>query len=204
MTRNIPFVCCTYTNSCGALSPSQYSSVSIEDEKTAFRAVEELFRLGHRRIAALLSEADDRSVSELRYNGYLRALKNHGIALDERLVVCSGDFSMPSAYRATQELLRRDAAFTALFCISDSMAIAAMRALQDAGLSVPERCSVISIDGLEMAEYTNPRLTTLRQPMELMGRESVETLVNLIEGRSAHTQTVVEATLLRGNSVRDI
>lgn len=201
---NVPFVCCAYTNSYGNLLPNQYSSVSVEDEETAFRAVEELYRLGHRRIAALISEIDDRAVSELRYNGYLRALKEHDLPLDERLVVCAGDFSMPSAYRATEELLRRGEDFTALFCISDSMAIAAMRALEDAGRSVPEHCSVIGIDGLEMSEYTNPRLTTLRQPMEQMGRESVETLVNLIEGRSGHAQITVEASLVKGNSVCEI
>ena len=201
---NVPFVCCSYTNSYGDLSPTQYSSVSIEDEETAYRAVDELYRLGHRRIAALISEVDDRAVSELRYHGYLRALKERGLSMDEQLVVCAGDFSMPSAYRATQELLRREVDFTALFCISDSMAIAAMRALEDGGRSVPEHCSVIGIDGLEMSEYTNPRLTTLRQPMELMGRESVETLVNLIEGRSAHEQITVEASLVKGNSVREI
>lgn len=201
---NVPFVCCAYTNSYGNLSPARYSSVSVEDEETAFRAVEELYRLGHRRIAALLSEADDRAVSELRYHGYRRALREHGLPLEEELVVCAGDFSMPSAYRATQELLRRGADFTALFCISDSMAIAAMRALEDAGRSVPEQCSVIGIDGLDLAEYTNPRLTTLRQPTELMGRESVEKLVNLIEGRSGHAQITVEASLVQGNSVRAI
>lgn len=199
---NVPFVCCAYTNSYGNLSPSRYSSVSVEDEATAFRAVEELYQLGHRRIAALLSEADDRAVSELRYHGYLRALRAHDLPLNENLVVCAGDFSMPSAYRAAQELLRRETDFTALFCISDSMAIAAMRALEDAGRSVPADCSVIGIDGLEMAEYTNPRLTTLRQPMELMGQQSVEKLVDLIEGRSGHAQLTVEASLLRGNSVR--
>jgi LacI family transcriptional regulator len=84
------------------------------------------------------------------------------------------------------------------------LAIAAMRALEDAGRSVPEHCSVIGIDGLEMSEYTNPRLTTLRQPMEQMGRESVETLVNLIEGRSGHAQITVEASLVKGNSVCEI
>ncbi len=199
-----PFVCCSYTNSYGNLSPNQYSSVSVEDEETAYRAVTELYQLGHRRIAVLLSEADDRTISELRYHGYQRALKEHGIPLNERLVVCAGDFSMPSAYRATEELLRRGEDFTALFCISDSMAIAAVRALEDAGRSVPEHCSVIGIDGLEMSEYTNPRLTTLRQPMEQMGRESVATLVNLIEGRSGHVQITVEASLVKGNSVRAI
>lgn len=198
---NVPFVCCSYTNSYGNLDKTEYSSVSIEDEQTAFLAVESLYRMGHRRIAALISEKDDRSVSELRYCGYLRALRSCGVEADEDLVACAGNYDMPGAYRAVQELLQRGKEFTALFCISDSMAIAAMRALKDNGLSVPQSCSVISIDGLEMSEYTDPRLTTFSQPMELMGRESVRTLVDLIEGHSVHKQITVAAVLKEGGSV---
>ena len=201
---NVPFVCCSYTNSYGNLDKTEYSSVSIEDEQTAFLAVESLYRMGHRRIAALISEKDDRSVSELRYSGYLKALKTYGVEPDDELVICAGNYDMPGAYRAVKEMLQRRKDFTALFCISDSMAIAAMRALKDCGCSVPENCSVISIDGLEMAEYTDPRLATLAQPMEQMGRESVETLVNLIEGHSVHKQLTVQATLKAGGSVRPI
>lgn len=201
---NVPFVSCSYTNNYGNLPDDRYSSVSIEDEETAFCAVEYLYRLGHRRIAALLSEKDDRSVSELRYSGYLKALKAHGLEPDDGLVTCAGSFTMPAAYRTTKELLERRDDFTALFCISDSMAIAAMRALKDCGRSVPGDFSVIGIDGLEMAGYTDPRLTTLAQPMELMGQESVRTLVNLIEGHSPHKQITVQAVLKEGGSVRTV
>ena len=166
--------------------------------------MEYLYRLGHRRIAVLLSEKDDRSVSELRYSGYRKALKAHDLEADDGLVACAGSFTMSAAYRAVKELLEKRNDFTALFCISDSMAIAAMRALKDCGRSVPGDCSVIGIDGLEMTDYTDPRLTTLSQPMELMGKESVQTLVDLIEGRSAHKQVTVQATLKEGGSVRTI
>ena len=200
---NVPFVCCSYTNSYGDLSRSRYSSVSVEDEKTAAAAVEELYRRGHRRIAALISETDDRSISELRYAGYRRALQERGLPEEDALVACAGSFRMADAYHATEALLRR-AEFTALFCISDSMAVAAIRALRDGGRSVPGDCSVISIDGLEIAEYTTPRLTTLRQPGELMGRKSVENLLGIIEGRREHSQTIVEASLLEGESVASV
>ena len=79
-----------------------------------------------------------------------------------------------------------------------------LRALKDCGRSVPDDCSVIGIDGLEMTEYTDPRLTTFSQPMELMGQESVQTLVSLIEGRSHHKQITVQAALKEGGSVRAI
>ena len=66
---NVPFVCCSYSNHYGTLRDEMYSSVSIEDEEEAYRAVMELYRRGHRRIAALVSRPDDRSISQLRYQG---------------------------------------------------------------------------------------------------------------------------------------
>ena len=85
-TITVPFVCCSFTNSFGTLSRGEYSSVSIEDVGAASRAVRELHRLGHRRIAALISETGDRSISELRYHGYARALREFGLEPDEALV----------------------------------------------------------------------------------------------------------------------
>ena len=71
---NVPFVCCSYTNRYGDLDDDEYSSVSIADEDEAYKAVNELYRNGHRRIAALISTPDDWSISQLRYRGYRRAL----------------------------------------------------------------------------------------------------------------------------------
>ena len=81
---NVPFVCCTYTNAYGTLDPSKYSSVSIADEQEAYRAVMELAKKGHRRIAALTADPDDSSISQLRYSGYARALRELGIPPEER------------------------------------------------------------------------------------------------------------------------
>ena len=100
-----------------------------------------------------------------------------------------------------QRRLLAGAQFTALFAISDNMAIGAMRALREAGRRIPEDCSVIAIDGLTISDYINPALTTLCQPMEHMGRRSVEILLDMVGGpirETAHT------TLRTGESVRDI
>src|SRR5699024_6952153 len=104
-TITVPFVCCSFTNSFGTLSRSEYSSVSVEDAETAARAVRELHRLGHRRIAALVSETDDRSISELRYRGYAKALREFGLEPDPALVASAGSFGMRDAYEATMRLL---------------------------------------------------------------------------------------------------
>lgn len=203
-TITVPFVCCSFTNSFGTLSKSEYSSVSIEDVETAHRAVRELHRLGHRRIAALVSATDDRSISELRYHGYARALREFGLEPEPELVACAGSFGMHDAYAATQRLLDSGAEFTAIFAISDMMAIAAIKALEDRGRSVPESCSVIAIDGLELSEFTRPTLTTLCQPRERMGAESVRILMEMIEGRGGNRQVLLKPELRPGGSVRAV
>lgn len=197
----VPFVCCSYTNSFGSLDRESYSSVTIEDELAAERAVNELLRLGHRRIACLVAETDDRSISELRYRGYLKALKKYGVEPDDTLVARSGSFSMEDAYTATRKLMESGSDFSAIFSISDAMAIAAIKALDDCGRSVPGDCSVIAIDGLTLSEYMRPTLTTLCQPMARMGEESVKILLDVMSGREKSRHIVVETQLRVGASV---
>lgn len=178
--------------------------MSIADEEEACRAVTELYRCGHRRIAALVSGTEDRSISQLRYQGYVRALAAHGLPLEQELVIEAGSFDIRQSYLAMQRRLLAGAQFTALFAISDNMAIGAMRAMREAGRRIPEDCSVIAIDGLTISDYINPALTTLCQPMEHMGRRSVEILLDMVEHRGGPIRETAHTTLRTGESVRDI
>ena len=201
---NVPFVCCTYTNSYGTLRQTEYSSVSIADEQEAYRAVMELHKNGHSRIAALTADPDDSSISQLRYLGYLRALHELGLKPREGDLICAADFTIATAYDAMRERLRSPADFTAVFAIADDMAIGAMRALRESGRSIPEDCSVIAIDGINVSEYIHPMLTTLCQPMAAMGDTSVEILLDMIEGRGGNRHVTLPTTLREGQSVRHI
>ena len=200
---NVPFVCCSYTNAYGTLEAGDYSSVSIADEQEAYRAVMELHKNGHTRIAALTADPDDSSISQLRYSGYARALRDMGIPHEAEDVIRCTDFTIEAAYLAMRERLTRSADFTAVFAIADDMAIGAMRALRESGRSIPEDCSVIAIDGLTVSEYIYPMLTTLCQPTEEMGTKSVEILLDVIRGGEQRHLTV-PTTLRAGESVRDL
>lgn len=200
---NVPFVCCSYTNSYGTLDPDKYSSVSIADEQEAYRAVMELAQMGHHRIAALTADPDDCSISQLRCSGYTRALRELGIAPEAEDIIRADDFTIEAAYRAMKERLTRPADFTAVFAIADDMAIGAMRALRESGRSVPEDCSIIAIDGLTVSEYIYPMLTTLCQPTDEMGTKSVEILLGVIRG-GAHKHLTLPTSLRTGQSVRDL
>lgn len=201
----VPYVCCSYSNVFGSLDPNRYSSISIDDHKTAYRAVSHLIDLGHRRIVALVPSRDDRSISELRCNGYLAALSDHGIPFDPALLKCTdGRFDIENAYAGMNALLDSGAEFSAVFALSDTFAIAAIKALHDHGRQVPEDCSVIAIDGLAVSAYTLPTLTTLIQPAGQMGKESVEILLNILENGGPTRHVRLEAILREGGSVRAV
>ena len=204
LSLNVPFVCCSYSNQYGSLLRSEYSSVSIADEEEAYRAVMELYQAGHRRIAVLLSEPDDKSISQLRYQGYVRALSKCGIPLDDDLVIRTHTFDIQAGYVATAQALRKGTQFTAIFSISDIMAIGAMRALREAGLEIPRDCSLIAIDGLEFTDYIHPQLSTLCQPKEELGRRSVDILLDMIQQRGHHRQEILPTIYRVGASVRRI
>ena len=199
----VPFVCCTFTNRFGTLEEDAFSSVSIDDEAAACEAVRYLIERGHRRIAILLDDKSDRSISELRYRGYEAALREAGLEPDPALTVETGGFEMSSAYRGVRELLDSGVDFTAIFAVADNLALAAMKALTDAGLTLPDDCSVIAIDGIEFSEYASPTLTTFVQPKQEMGEEAVRLLLRMIEGRRGG-QLVLPTTLRAGGSVRRI
>ena len=198
----VPYVCCSYTNCFGSLREEDYSSVSIDDYRTAYAAVEELIKLGHRRIAALVPGCSDRSISELRYNGFRAALRDNGIDFDPTLLVQTGGFEMQETYRGMSQLLERGADFSAVFTLSDTTALAAIKALNDHGRHVPEDCSVIAIDGLRVSEYVIPTLTTMVQPVEEMGRQSVQILTDVLEKGAPTRHLRLEARLRPGASVK--
>ncbi len=197
----VPFVCCTFTGSFGSLDKTTYSSVSIDDYTEAYQAVKSLIDHGHRRIAVLLESTSDHSISELRYRGYCDALQDAGIPLDSTLVAQCGSFEMFDVYKATKRLIARCQDFTALFTISDLMAMAAIKALHSHGRRVPEDCSVISIDGIELTRYTVPTLTSLVQPGTELGTHAVRILVDVLEGKGTHRHLRLSTTLREGETV---
>ena len=154
----VPYVCCSYSNCFGTLREEDFSSVTVDDHKTAYQAVESLIKLGHRRIAVLLPSCDDRSVSELRYNGYCAALRDNGIAFDSALVAeTGGGFEMPESYTGMCRLIDSGADFSAVFTLSDTMAIAAMKALEDRGRRVPDGTAVQCTDVWNVSSHRRGR-----------------------------------------------
>ena len=194
----IDLPCVLVTDDAAGMPFENLSSVSSDDVLAGRLAVESLIRLGHRRFAVIGGDRDVSDTSRLRYQGCMEAFRDHGIAFDGELDYEGVRFSYGDGYRAARNLLARGREFTALFAMSDVMAIGAIRALRDAGLRVPEDISVMGFDGLEVADYTAPRLATIHQPVEEIADHSIRILRENIEGaRPPRYETVPVSVLLR-------
>ena len=204
----IPYVLCTFAPEKSVLTP-QVNYISIDDEEESFRIVDYLCELGHKKIAIIRPIYSDRGIGRSRYNGYVRALKKHGIEVDQGLVLYMKDdieaFTPANGYVVTRELLESGREFTAIFALSDTTAIGACKALLEAGKRIPEDYSVVGFDGIEMANYYHPSLTTICQPKEEMARASIKMLLDLIEDRPVKkNQQIFEAQLQVGESTREL
>ena len=189
--QRIGVPCVLVTNDASGLGFDNLSSVSSDDVLAGRTAIEQLVTLGHRQIAVIGGDLLTSDISRLRYQGCMEAFKEHGIAFDPEQDYESIRYSFEEGYRGAKRLLEKNRKFTALFAVSDVMAIGAIRALRDAGLRVPEDVSVIGFDGLDMGRYTVPTLSSIRQNGDAMARGSVELLLeNIKADRQPRHETV--------------
>ena len=192
------------TNDATGLPFANLSSVSLDNVGAARMAVEHLIDLGHRKFAVVGGIRVHSDTTELRYKGCLEAFAAHNISFDDDLDYCPSYFSFGDGYRATKKLLEKKRDFTALFAMSDVIAIGAIRALRDAGLRVPEDISVVGFDGLTMGEYTVPKLTTVCQPIEEMAQRSITLLQENIASPREPRYEQVAVTLRDRESAKKI
>ncbi|MEA3334648.1 MAG: LacI family DNA-binding transcriptional regulator [Chloroflexota bacterium] len=142
-------------------------TVLADNARGGWLATRHLIEIGHRRIGCI-SAPVNLTLSAERVDGYRQALQEAGIPIDEALIV-PGNFNLGGGYRATQQLLALGEPPTALFSGNDLMAVGAICAACEAGRHVPVDLSVVGFDDIPLALYTNPPLTTIRQPNYNMG-----------------------------------
>ncbi|MGE5483111.1 MAG: LacI family DNA-binding transcriptional regulator, partial [Bacteroidota bacterium] len=138
-------------------------------------AVEHLIRLGHRDIG-FVGGIPNLLVVQDRLAGYKQALETYGLPLREEWVV-ETDFTELSGLVAVRSLLNQRPRPTALFCVDDLLAIAALQAAEELGLHVPEDVAVLGVNDDPLAKLVRPRLTTIRVPMTDMGAVAAQLLL---------------------------
>ena len=196
---------CVLVTSDGSDLPFENLSSVCCDENQAVRlAIRELIGMGHRQIAIIGGYRDRSDTARRRFEGCLAAFEESGIAYDPEQDYASARFSYSAGYQAAEELLRRERSYTAIFCMADVMAMGAIRALSDHGLRVPEDISVVGFDGLPITEFIVPRLSTVRQSVELLAQHSTDLLCRNVAGHSQATHEVIPAQLLWRESTRPL
>lgn len=172
--RNFPFVLIDHQGTgqdCPAVGASNWQG--------AYNATEYLIKLGHTRIGFITGSMDLGAASD-RLDGYESALRIHHIPTDPRLIY-NGSFFQPDGYAGASVLLEIDRPPTAIFASNDVMAMGAMDAVWRRGLRVPEDVSIVGFDDIPQAASVRPALTTVRQPLEQMGRVATQMLLDLLK-----------------------
>ena len=176
-----------------------FAHVGIDNTAAAADATRFLIGLGHRRILHLTGPANSMLTSQ-RAAGYQQAMHEAGLAT--ALASRGGDFTIASGYKAARALLATGDLPDALFCANDEMAIGAMNALVGGGISVPGDISVIGLDDIAFAAWSNPPLTTIRQPRRTIGQLAMKELLAQIDGAPPSAPVHVAHDIIERNSTR--
>lgn len=175
-------------------APEGTLSIAATNFQGAFDAAQHLLALGHRRIATITGSLDqDNAIARLA--GFQAAMLQAGLRVDDDLVI-RAHYGMDQGLAATNTLLALAQPPTAIFAASDDTAIGAIHALHEHGLRIPDDISVIGFDDLPPAGWTDPPLTTIRQPLAQMGAAAVDALVQLRLGRTPAARTELSTTLV--------
>lgn len=196
--------CVLVTNDASQFPFPNLSSVSSDDKLAGRMAIEHLISLGHRNIAIIAGDHTHSDIGRLRYEGAMEAFREHGISFDPETDCETVRYTCPDGYKAARQLLERSRGFTAIFAMSDVMAVGAIRGLRDEGKRVPEDISVVGFDGLELGEFTIPRLASVSQNLKELADRSFRMLLNNIESNSAAQYEVLPVSLLDRESARKI
>lgn len=183
--------------------PNDYDgpAVMLDNLKAGRLAGEHLLGLGHRRVAHIGGPKGLRLARE-RFGGFQQALEAWNLE-PHSCVREEGIFNCQSGYLAMQRLLACRPQPTAVFAANDLMAIGAMRAVDEAGLCVPQDISIVGVDDIEVAAFQTPPLTTIQQPFTQLATCGVQLLLEILAGKElAHPQIVIEPTLIVRQSTR--
>jgi len=178
----------------GKIDYKEANYVDAENRRGAYQAVSHLINLGHKRIA-YIGGSFEFVFNQERFEGYLSALRDHNLEYGKELTMESIS-TQESGYEAMRKILKSSSIPTAVFAANDLDAIGAMKAIKDKGLRIPEDISLIGFDDIQLASYTEPSLTTVRQPIYEMGITAISLLVRLIEEKEKRPSRVEMPTQL--------
>lgn len=198
---DIPVVFTTVNAESSALRHA--SSVAVDDRNMGRLVGEELLSLGHRHIAVFGSNPVAGDSLAMRFQGFCEAYRERGLVYEQDYFR-ETRFSYDAGYETARAFFSEHPETTALFAMSDTVAVGAIRALNDLGRKVPEEISVVGFDGIDITRYTVPRLTTIEQPVDEIARRSVNLLLDMMENNASPRHILVTAEFRKRESVAPV
>lgn len=180
------------------------SSVSTDNYEASLFSASYLINNGHKKIGVIGGNIEDSIVSHNRYKGFLQAMKNANLEFDYEQSYEISKYSLEGGYVAVDRLLEKNPDITAIYTMSDVMAIGACRRLADKGIKVPDQISVIGFDGIEAGYYFVPRLTTIKQMKNDLVDKGLSVLIDSIENNSSSVHERVPFEFVEGESVKKL
>ena len=179
------------------VADKNYVVVGGDNVGGGYKATRHLLELGRRRVAFFGNTNNPENAA--RYDGYRKALEEFGIEVDRRLEV-DVPFEMHRAREVIIDFLETDVYLDAAVCITDVMALATLSTLQEFGVKVPDDIAVVGYDDINLAAYSSPPLTTVRQNIHWAGRVLVESVLGLINGENVSDTMLGSELVVRKSS----
>ncbi|MHB1346156.1 MAG: LacI family DNA-binding transcriptional regulator [Candidatus Humimicrobiaceae bacterium] len=172
-------------------------TVVIDNFEAAKSCVDYLYNLGHKKIGYVSFTYEKQTTVRKRFEGYLAGLKKNNLKFDPDLVLMSQEMrrhETVSTYETARNFLKKGNIPTAFLTVADMFAFGLLRALKDEGFKVPSDVSVMGFDNILFSQYTDPLLTTLKQPKRLMGNIAMDLLLDIIEGKIIKEKKIIIPT----------
>lgn len=173
------------------LNNAQVGAVVIDHEQAAYEAVRYLLQDLGRRHVIHISHPAWHYIGQKRILGYRHAMENAGFSLDE-CTVLEGDYSTYSGHALTRKVLKRRIPCDAIFCANDQIAVGALKACEESGVSVPEQIAIVGIDDIFAASIVSPPLTSVHVPKQEMGAAAMKLLHSMVENGCAGRRKIIK------------
>jgi LacI family transcriptional regulator len=178
----------------------------VDDFEGAYQAVTHLIRQGYRKIAHLSGRMEVKNANA-RFLGYKKALEDHGLTLNEAWVCPCFDISEQEGYDFTKNLMESQNPPDAIFCITDLVALGAMKSLKSKGIAIPDQVGLMGFSNWMLSEYTTPSLSSVDQFGYRMGSKAAELMIDLLKNQDLGQNETIEMKtelVVRGSSVKNL
>ena len=196
--------CVVISNEAQLIEGARLSSVSTDNFTAACHSADYLVQMGHRKIGVIGGDLCGSGITQRRYDGFLYSMTKAGLEFDYDRAYATAKYSFEDGAKAAQKLIEKYPDITAIFAMSDVMAIGAIRKLSDMGYKIPDDISITGFDGISISEYYQPRLATIRQNANLLADEGLNILLDNIERNAPPQNKFIPFEFIKGESVRQL